>query len=200
MAKSAEQVLELRFNAPNAVTALRIVLALSIALVLGLGGKTDALLAGILLSIAWATDGLDGFIARRLGQTTLGGALFDLIADRVLMTTIVILSVAGGLWSRTATLMPFNPYPFAVIVIAGDLTILAGVLIFIWKQRRRVIEFPLPTQIAKITYSLQMLTLVICLLNIFPDILFAVVMYLTIICTLFSFYSYLKKGSYIFTS
>ena len=200
MAKSAEQVLELRFNAPNAVTALRIVLTLSIALVLGLGGKTDALLAGILLSIAWATDGLDGFIARRLGQTTLGGALFDLIADRVLMTTIVILSVAGGLWSRTATLMPFNPYPFAVIVIAGDLTILAGVLIFIWKQRRRVIEFPLPTQIAKITYSLQMLTLVICLLNIFPDILFAVVMYLTIICTLFSFYSYLKKGSYIFTS
>jgi len=200
LAKSAEQVLELRFNAPNAVTALRIVLALSIALLLGLGGKTDALLAGILLSIAWATDGLDGFIARRLGQTTLGGALFDLIADRVLMTTTVILSITGGLWSRTATLMPFNPYPFAVIVIAGDLTILAGVLIFIWKQRRRVIEFPLPTQIAKITYSLQMLTLVICLLNIFPDILFAVVMYLTIICTLFSFYSYLKKGGYIFTS
>jgi len=200
LGKSAEQVLELRFNAPNAITALRVVLTLSIALLLGLGGKTDALLAGILLSIAWATDGLDGFIARRLGQTTLGGALFDLIADRVLMTTTVVLSVAGGLWSRTATLMPFNPYPFAVIVIAGDLTILAGVLIFIWKQRRRVIEFPLPTQIAKITYSLQMLTLVICLLNIFPDILFAVVMYLTIICTLFSFYSYLKKGGYIFTS
>ena len=190
----------MRFNAPNAITALRIFLALSIALLLGLGGKTDSLLAGILLSIAWATDGLDGFIARRLGQTTLGGALFDLIADRVLMTTTVILSITGGLWSRTATLIPFNPYPFAVIVIAGDLTILAGVLIFIWKQRRRVIEFPLPTQIAKITYSLQMLTLVICLLNIFPDILFAVVMYLTIICTLFSFYSYLKKGGYIFTS
>ena len=193
-------LLELKFNTPNAITALRIVLALSIALLLGLGGKTDALLAGILLSIAWATDGLDGFIARRLGQTTLGGALFDLIADRVLMTTTVILSVVGGLWTRTATLIPFNPYPFAVIVIAGDLTIMAGVLIFIWKQRRRVIEFPLPTQIAKITYSLQMLTLVICLLNIFPDILFAVVMYLTIICTLFSFYSYLKKGGYIFTS
>ncbi len=69
MAKSAEQVLELRFNAPNAVTALRIVLALSIALLLGLGGKTDALLAGILLSIAWATDGLDGFIARRYASS-----------------------------------------------------------------------------------------------------------------------------------
>ena len=48
MAKSAEQVLELRFNAPNAVTALRIVLTLSIALVLGLGGKTDALVEAVI--------------------------------------------------------------------------------------------------------------------------------------------------------
>ena len=179
---------------------MRIVLAVSIAWLLCQGGTAETLLAGILLSVAWATDGLDGFIARRLGQSTLGGALFDLVADRVLATPTLILSIAGGLWSRIATLVPFNPYPYAVIIIAGDLTILAGVLIFIWKRRTRMIEFPAPTQIAKITFSLQMLILVVAILGIGPDILLAVLVYLTIIFTLFSFYSYLRKGGYVFTS
>jgi len=200
LSNPAEQVLALRFNAPNTVTAMRVVLTVSIAWLLCQGGTAETLLAGILLSVAWATDGLDGFIARRLGQSTLGGALFDLVADRVLVTTTLILSIAGGLWSRIATLVPFNPYPYAVIIIAGDLTILAGVLIFIWKRRTRMIEFPAPTQIARITFSLQMLTLVVAILGIGPDILLAVLIYLTIIFTLFSFYSYLRKGGYVFTS
>ena len=200
VANPAEQVLALRFNVPNTVTAVRIVLAVSIAWLLCQGGTAEILLAGILLIVAWATDGLDGLLARRLGQSSLGGALFDLVADRVLMTPTLILSIAGGLWSRMAILMPFNPYPYAVIVIAGDLTVLAGVLIFIWKRRTRVIEFPAPTQIARITYSLQMLTLVVGILGIGPDILFAVLIYLTIIFTLLSFYSYLRKGGYVFTS
>jgi len=73
-------------------------------------------------------------------------------------------------------------------------------LIFIWKRRTRMIEFPAPTQIARITFSLQMLTLVVAILGIGPDILLAVLIYLTIIFTLFSFYSYLRKGGYVFTS
>ena len=95
--------------------------------------------------------------------------------------------------------MPLNPYPYAVIVVAGDITVLAGVFIFMWKQRSRAIEFPTPTQIAKITYSVQMVTLVVGILGIGPDMLLAVLMYLAIIFTLLSFYSYLKKGSYVFT-
>jgi phosphatidylglycerophosphate synthase len=94
---------------------------LSISLFLELGGKIGALLAGILLSIAWATDGLDGFTACRLVQTTLDGSLFNLISDRLLMITRVIASVAEGFWSSKVILMPFNPYPFLVMVIAGIL-------------------------------------------------------------------------------
>jgi len=199
MNNSAEQSLSLRFNVPNTVTAVRIVLAVVIAMLLIQDRAAEMLLAGILLIAAWATDGLDGILARRLGQSTLAGALFDLVADRLLMTPILILSIAGGLWQRTASLMPFNPYPYAVIVIAADLTVLVGIFTFMWKRRNRAIDFPPPTQIARITYSVQMPTLVVGVLGIGPDILLAALMYLTIIFTLIASYSYLKKGGYVFT-
>ena len=198
MSRPTEQVLSLRGNVPNAVTAARVVLAAVIAGLLIQGGAA-ILPAGILLIIAWATDGLDGLLARRLGQSTLAGALFDLIADRLLMTPILILSIAGGLWWRTAGLMPFNPYPYAVVVIAADLTILAGIFAFLWKRRHREIEFPPPTRIARTAFSVQMLTLVVGVLGLGPDTLLAALMYLTIIFTLLASYSYLKKGGYVFT-
>jgi len=199
MNKPTEQVLSLHLNVPNAITTIRVALATTIICLFTQGQSTDILLAGILLIFAWFTDGLDGFLARRLGQSTLAGALFDLIADRLLMTPILILSIAGGLWSRTSGLMPFNPYPYAAIVITADLTVLAGILVFMWKQRNRKIEFPRPTQIARITYSVQMLTLVVAVLGIGPDSFLAALMYITIISTLLASYSYLKKGGYVFT-
>ncbi len=199
MSDLTEQVLSLRFSVPNTVTAVRIVLAVVIAMLLIQADVTGIMWAGILLVVAWATDGLDGFLARRLGQSTLAGALFDLVADRMIMTPTLILSIAGGLWQRIASLMPFNPYPYAVIVIAADVTVLAGIFTFMWKRRNRVIEFPPPTQIARITYSVQMLTLVVGVLGIGPDTFLATLMYLTIIFTLLASYSYLKKGGYVFT-
>ena len=196
---SVARMLVLRFNVPNAVTMVRVVLAIVVAWLLIQGGAEEVILVGILLVVAWATDGLDGFLARRLGQSTLAGALFDLVADRLLMTPILILSIAEGLWWRTSSLMPFNPYPYAVLVVAADLTVLTGIFTFMWKRRSRAIEFPAPTQITRITYSIQMPTLVVGILGIGPDTLIAALMYLTIIFTLLASYSYLKKGGYIFT-
>ena len=196
---STEQSLSWSFNVPNAVTIARIALTIVISWLLLQGGATEILLAGIFLIAGWISDGLDGFLARRMGQSTLAGALFDLIADRVLMTPILILAIAGGLWLRTAGLMPFNPYPYAITVVAADLTVVAGVFTYIWKRRRRAIPFPAPTLIARITYSIQMSTLVMGVLGIGPDVLLAIFMYLTIIFTLVASYSYLKKGGYVFT-
>jgi len=199
MSKPAEQLFALRFNVPNAVTASRIVMAAGIAWLLVRGESSDVLLAGILLIAALATDGIDGFLARRLGESTLAGALFDLVADRLVTTSALVVSIGQGLWWRTSNLMPFNPYPYAAIVIAGDLTILAGVYIFMRKRPNRDIEFPRPTRIARITYSVQMVTLIVGVLGIGPDKLLAALMYLTIIFTLVAAYSYLRKGGYVFT-
>ena len=190
----------LSFNVPNVVTGVRVVLTLAIVWLLIQGGTANSTLAGILLIIAWASDGLDGHMARRLGQSTRAGMLFDVVADRMLMTPVLILSIMGGFWTRTAGLMPFSPYPYAIVVIAGDIALLAGVFVFLWKCRTSTIEFPSPTQIAKITFSFQMIPLIVCIFGVGPDILLASLMYLAIIFTLLSFYSYLKKGSYVFTS
>ena len=199
MSNWADEALAWSFNVPNGVTILRAVLTVPIAWLVYQGGAVEVVLAGILLMIAWGTDGLDGFLARRLGQSSLAGALLDLVADRLIMTPAVILSIVGGYWARTAGMMPFNPYPYAAVVLVADLTVLVGVVTFLWKRRTRAMQFPAPTQIARISYSVQMPTLVVGVLGIGPDWLLAGLMYLTIIITVAAFYSYMGKASYVFT-
>ena len=200
MNNPSEQALSWSFNYPNAVTIIRVVLTIPIVWLVCLGGMEERLLAAVLLTFAWATDGLDGFLARRLGQSSLAGALFDLTADRIIMTPTLILSIIGGFWVGTAGLMPFNPFPYAVVVIIADLTVIIGVLLFLWKRRSRDIEFPAPTQIARISYSVQMPTLILGVLGTSPPWLLAVFMYAAIIITIAAFYSYFSKAAYVFFS
>jgi CDP-diacylglycerol--glycerol-3-phosphate 3-phosphatidyltransferase/cardiolipin synthase len=156
--------------------------------------------AGILLLCAWGTDALDGLLARKMNQSTLFGSIFDLVADRVVMTPILIITIIGGFWQRTSGIMLLNPYPYVIVVIIADMTILAGILIYLWKRRSRSMEFPRPTFVAKCTYSIQMLTLLIGVWGIGPNVFLGILMYLTIFVTLLAFYSYLRRGSYVFTS
>ena len=187
-------------NVPNTITAVRVVLAVVVAILLIQATSTGIIWAGILLLVAWGTDGLDGFLARKLKQQTLFGSLFDLVADRCIMTPALIITIIGGYWQRTAGLMPFNPYPYAVVVFIADITVLVGVITLLWKRRTRTVNFPPPTQIARISYSVQMPTLVLGVWGIGPDALLVTFMYLTIIVTVLAFYTYLKKASYVFTS
>lgn len=188
--------LRLTLNVPNIITAVRVVMAGIIAWLLWQG---EFLAAGILILIAASTDGLDGLLARRLGQSSLGGSLFDLVADEMLFMPSLILAIAAGLFSRADNLMPFNPYPYAVLALAGGVAVLAGVGTYLWKRRSRTLEFPTPTGVAKVNFWFWLAPLVVAVFGIGPDWLLAALMYLAIISTLLTFYSYLKKGSYVFT-
>ncbi len=86
------------FNLPNTLTWLRI---LAIPLVVAcflLGvrhpGGGGFPLAGIVFAIASITDSLDGYLARRLGQTTRLGAFLDPVADKLIVTTALVLIVS----------------------------------------------------------------------------------------------------------
>lgn len=59
MNASKEQIAPSSINIPNAVTAVRIILAVAIAILLIQAKPTGIIWAGILLLIAWVTDGLD---------------------------------------------------------------------------------------------------------------------------------------------
>jgi CDP-diacylglycerol--glycerol-3-phosphate 3-phosphatidyltransferase len=80
------------FNIPNLLSLSRI-LSVPVFIVLMLEpSPVRALIAGIVFSLASATDWLDGYLARKWGQVTKMGKLLDPIADKILiMSALVIL-------------------------------------------------------------------------------------------------------------
>ncbi len=80
------------FNVPNLLSLSRI-LSVPVFIILMLEPNPfRALLAGIVFSLASATDWLDGYLARKWGQVTKIGKLLDPIADKILiMSALVIL-------------------------------------------------------------------------------------------------------------
>ncbi len=197
-AKPSEE-LKFYLNVPNTLTLSRCVLAIPIALLLYRGTESSILLAGILLVIASLTDWLDGFLARRLGQTSVVGSILDVVADEILFIPTLLMAIAAGLFSRADALMPLNPYPYAVPALAGGVTVLTGIGVYLWKRRGRAIEFPTPPGVAKVNYCFWLAPLIVAVLKIGPDWLLAVLMYLAFVTTVMSFYTYLKKGGYVFT-
>jgi phosphatidylglycerophosphate synthase len=188
--------LSLELNVPNIVTTIRVVMA---GFVVWLLLQGEFLAAGILIVIAACTDGIDGLLARRLGQSSLFGSIFDMIADQLLFMPSLILATTTGLFSRVDNMMPFNPYPYVLLALAGGVAVFAGIGSYLWKRRTRSIEFPTPTGIAKVNFWFWLAPLIVAVFGIGPDWLLAALMYLAIVSTILTFYSYLKKGSYVFT-
>ncbi|HEY3808643.1 MAG TPA: CDP-diacylglycerol--glycerol-3-phosphate 3-phosphatidyltransferase [Steroidobacteraceae bacterium] len=86
------------WNLPNILTWLRI---LAIPLVVALFFLGDARLhnladpiAGLLFAAAAITDSLDGYLARKLGQTTRLGAFLDPVADKLIVAVALVLIVS----------------------------------------------------------------------------------------------------------
>lgn len=86
---SAERVVTI----PNVLSVIRL-LGVPLFLWLVLGPEADVL-ALVVLVISGITDYLDGYLARRLGQTSKIGAILDPVADR-----LYILAVVFGLAMR----------------------------------------------------------------------------------------------------
>jgi CDP-diacylglycerol---glycerol-3-phosphate 3-phosphatidyltransferase len=77
-------------NVPNLLTLLR-VLAIPVVVVLLVGETENGdVIAAVVFAAAAATDGLDGWIARRRGQVTAFGQLVDPIADKLLIVAALL--------------------------------------------------------------------------------------------------------------
>jgi cardiolipin synthase len=73
---------------PNALSAVRLAL-LPLFVWLVLGPEADAAAVGVLVAIG-LSDYLDGYLARRLDQTSKLGALLDPVADRLYILAAVV--------------------------------------------------------------------------------------------------------------
>ncbi len=84
---------------PNAVTLLRTAAAMTIGLA-GVAAHRPALLV-LAYAVYWAGDMLDGWSARRLGQETRLGAVFDIVSDRACTSVLGV-----GLLAHQPAVLP----------------------------------------------------------------------------------------------
>lgn len=108
---------------PNLITFLRMALipAFAILLIYGRAGWALAI-----FMIAGASDGIDGFIARRYNQKSELGTILDPIADKLLMTTAFVILTLPHTFAPTRHLPV--PYWVTISVIGRDVLILAVAL------------------------------------------------------------------------
>lgn len=104
--------------APNQLTLLRLLFIPPVIISI-LYGHYPAAFALVL--IAGASDGLDGLLARKLGQQTTLGTYLDPIADKLLLgSSFVALGVAGQI-----------PLWLVILVLSRDVIIMATALVMI---------------------------------------------------------------------
>jgi len=104
--------------APNQLTLLRLVFIPPVIMFILYGHYRSAF---ALVLIAGTTDGMDGLLARRLGQQTTLGSYLDPIADKLLLSSsFVALGVAGQI-----------PLWLVILVLSRDVIIMATVLVMI---------------------------------------------------------------------
>lgn len=98
-------------NIPNAITAVRTAAAVGLA-VAALTHRSAHLLVAAYL-VYWIGDILDGLAARRLGQETRAGAVFDIVADRACTSACAAALVV----LRPATALPIAVFLVQFMVI-----------------------------------------------------------------------------------
>lgn len=104
-------------NIPNTLTLLRIVLIPVLVLVFYLPVEWHFLGACAVFSVAALTDLLDGYLARRLNQTSPLGAFLDPVADKLMVAVVLVLLVQAD--PRMVLALP------AAVIIGREITVSA---------------------------------------------------------------------------
>lgn len=81
------------FNLPNTLTFVRVVCIPLVAVCLAFEGRWGSFLAALFFGIAFTTDFLDGYFARRQGNVTTLGKFLDPLADKILVCATMIMLI-----------------------------------------------------------------------------------------------------------
>ena len=83
----------MQFNLPTWLTLLRIILIPVMVAVFYLPWHLAHVACGAIFAVAGLTDWLDGYLARKMSQTTLFGAFLDPVADKLMVSIALVLIV-----------------------------------------------------------------------------------------------------------
>lgn len=175
-------------NIPNALTLLRIILIPVFVIVFYLPFKWNHLLACLIFSLAAVTDILDGYLARRLKQTSSLGAFLDPVADKLMVAVVLVLLVQRD--PRIIMALP------AAVIIGREITVSA--------LREWMAELGARSKVAvsvygKIKTITQMVSLILLTYRdpiwIIPVYLLGqICLHIAVILTLWSLYEYLASA------
>ncbi len=100
-------------NFPNVLTLIRIICVPILVYLLLSNYESHQLLAFLIFGLAALTDSLDGFLARKKSQVTVIGQLLDPIADKLLVSSVLICFVE----------MSIVPAWMVVVIIAREIAV-----------------------------------------------------------------------------
>lgn len=161
-----------KWTISNLISVLRAVLAIPTAYFLWIGDLTTVL---IFCAIAYITDILDGFIARKFNQVSEWGKVFDPLADKIFIGMLALIMIIKG----------DIPVWFAIAVLARDLIILAGGL---WAKSK--LGFVIPSNyVGKATVIVIGLALLGCMHD--NELMKNIGLYIALLMMIISLLSYL---------
>lgn len=130
---------------PNALCILRMLLVVPVAWLLV---QHEFRLTLWVFAFAAATDGLDGFLAKRCGWTSELGKILDPLADKILLVGVFV----------TLGIMGLVPLWLAVVAVARDVIITVGAIVYNW-----LFGYPhgRPTWVSKLNTLCQILFLLL---------------------------------------
>lgn len=100
-------------NIPNLISLFRILSIFPITLLVTSGTTSSLIFALTLIVFAYASDGVDGYIARTFHQETTLGSVLDILGDRILEI---------GLWLIFASQGIIHPIIGIIFIVRGAFT------------------------------------------------------------------------------
>lgn len=175
-------------NLPNIITLARILLVPIFVVIYLWPGDGTYLIAATLFALAAATDWLDGYLARRLNQTTPFGAFLDPVADK-----LIVVSALTVLLAQHSTVWLTLP---GLIIIGREIMISA---LREWMAEMNSSVTVAVSYLGKIKTSLQMIAIAVLLAlppNSDSGLIFAgyTLLYVAALMTLWSMSVYLQAA------
>ena len=183
----------MKFKIPNILTIGRIIIVPIFVLTFFLPGFFGDLIPFFLFVLASFTDYLDGLLARVFKEESKLGELLDPIADKILVSTALLLLIMNG------TIKNFEVIA-AIIIITREI-IISGLREFLAKGS---ISMPV-TSLSKLKAFIQMFAISVLLTGDIGNKIInfqdynaqtigIVLLWLSAVLTLFTGYDYMRKG------
>ncbi len=142
------------WNVPHVLTLLRIILIPVFVVLFYLPISWARLACALVFGLAALTDLVDGYLARRLGQTSSLGAFLDPVADKLMVAVALVLLVEAD--PRPLLALP------AAVIIGREITVSA---LREWMAELGVRARVAVSRVGKFKTSAQMIAILVLILG-----------------------------------